>query len=463
MEKPTLNILVVEDDQVDFSIVKRLLGKCQEWFPVVDWAKTYEEGKTQLSHHTHDVYLIDIHLGSKSGLELLAYVKEKGVEKPCIVLTGLKNEDILQEVVASGAADYLEKDDLTTLALERSIRYALRDYETKSRLKSHEDELVQIKEKLDQLTEINIQNQLPPVTQVIHANRIPQGTQVDNYEIQHMIGKGGMGTVYVGEHIRLKRKVALKFLIGEAGGYEEVSKRFEREALAVSAVNHPNIITIYDVDQWQGTPYIAMEYVEGVSLSELFTQNIPLPFDIVLNLQYQLARGLLQTHNAMIVHRDIKPTNIIVNHEGYLKVLDFGLAKLMEASRITRSEHTLGTAHYVAPEMFLGDEVDFRADIWSTGVLMYQMLTGKKPFGENNLHRVMYAVINKEPVPLQEIDPSIPPIFQHIIDKCLSKNPGDRFSSFAVMIEDLVHASNELNSETDILRENRVAEFLKAR
>ena len=133
----------------------------------------------------------------------------------------------------------------------------------------------------------------------------------------------------------------------------------------------------------------------------------------------------------------------------------------MEASRITRSEHTLGTAHYVAPEMFMGNEVDFRVDIWSTGVLMYQMLTGKKPFGENNVHRVMYAVINKDPEPLSTHYPTIPPSFQHIINKCLSKDPKDRYGSFETMIDDLVAIAREHEGGTDILWESHVVPFVK--
>ena len=460
MEKPALNILVVEDDKVDFTIVSRLLDNIQEWYPVVDWAQTYEEGLDLIKQDVHDMYLVDYLLGAQTGLDLITHARERGIEKPIIVLTGVHDEKVEQRMTAVGASDYIEKSELTANNLERSIRYALRDIATKSRLKSHENELLQIKEKLEQLTEIRAKNEPPPLTQLVHTNRIPANTRVDNYRIQHLIGRGGMGTVYVGEHIRLKRRVALKFLVHDVDGFEEVSKRFEREALAVSAVNHPNIITIYDVDVWEETPYIAMEYVEGASLKALFADNKPLPLDIVVNLQYQLARGLLQTHKASIVHRDIKPTNIIINRDGYLKVLDFGLAKLMEASRITRSEHTLGTAHYVAPEMFLGNAVDLRADIWSAGVLMYQMLTGEKPFGKSNLHRVMYAVINKDPDPLNTHDTSIPEVFQQIIDRCLSKDPAQRYTSFQIMIDDLVAIARTLDRGTDILWESHVVDYL---
>ena len=455
-----LKILIVDDDHVDYEALERLLQKSQEWFPEIDWARSYEEGCEKIKQDTHDIYLIDYKIGPKTGHDLLTLARAEGIDKPSIVLTNLHNDNIEESLTAVGAFDILEKTGLTTQILERSIRYALRDYATSNKLKSHENELVQIKEKLDQLSEISVQNQLPPLAQVINANRIPEGTLVDNYAVQHPIGRGGMGTVYLGEHVRLKRKVALKFLVGQVEEYEEVSKRFEREALAVSAINHPNIITIYDVDQWEGTPYIAMEYVDGFSLQSLFADKTPLPWAVAINLQYQLARGLLHTHKASIVHRDIKPTNIIVDKNGYLKVLDFGLAKLLDASRITRSEHTLGTAHYVAPEMFLGDEVDFRADIWSAGVMMYQMLTGKKPFGESNLHRVMYAVINKDPEPLATHDPSFPLAFQHIIDKCLAKTPEDRYHSFHAMIDDLVEIARTFEEGIEVLFEGYAAGFL---
>lgn|GEM_PF-2571879 len=456
-----LKILIVEDDHADYGALELLLQKSQEWLPQIEWARDYEEGCKKIKQDAHDIYLIDYKLGPKTGHDLLTLARSEGIDKPSIVLTNLHNDNVEESLTAAGAFDILEKTGLTTQILERSIRYALRDYATSNRLKSHENELVQIKEKLDQLTEISAQNQLPPLAQVIHANRIPEGTLVDNYVVHYPIGRGGMGTVYLGEHVRLKRNVALKFLVGQVEEYEEVSKRFEREALAVSAINHPNIITIYDVDQWEGTPYIAMEYVDGASLRSLFADKKPLPREFAVNLQYQLARGLLHTHKASIVHRDIKPTNIIIDKNGYLKVLDFGLAKLLDASRITRSEHTLGTAHYVAPEMFLGDEVDFRADIWSAGVMMYQMLTGKKPFGENNLHRVMYSVINKDPEPLATHDPSIPTAFQYIIDKCLAKKPEDRYHSFRIMIDELVEIARTFEEGVEVLWEGYAAVFLE--
>ena len=286
-------------------------------------------------------------------------------------------------------------------------------------------------------------------------------TIVNNYRILSKIGEGGMGAVFLAEHTRLKRKAALKFLSREILNDKESLVRFEREALAISAINHPNIITIYDIDAFEEVPYLAMEYVDGISLKTLFDSQSALPVEIAIHLQYQIAQGLFKTHQASIVHRDIKPANIMVSREGYIKILDFGLAKLMDASRITRSEHTLGTVHYIAPEMYLGNDVDHRADIWGIGVLFYQMLTGQLPFEGSNLHKVMFSVVNKAPVPLQAKAPELPIELQGIIDKCLAKDRGERYQSLSEMVEDLVALSMQLIVSQGAAPEARVAEYIK--
>ncbi|MBX2820204.1 MAG: serine/threonine protein kinase [Rhodothermaceae bacterium] len=287
-------------------------------------------------------------------------------------------------------------------------------------------------------------------------------TIVNNYRILTKIGEGGMGAVYLAEHVRLKRKAALKFLSREILNDKESLVRFEREALAISAINHPNIVTIYDIDAFEDVPYIAMEYVDGFSLKSLFGSQSNLPVDIAIHLQYQIAQGLLRTHQASIVHRDIKPANIMVSREGYIKILDFGLAKLMDASRITRSEHTLGTVHYIAPEMYLGNSTDHRADIWGIGVLFYQMLTGALPFEGSNMHKVMFSVVNKSPVPLQGKNPDLPTELQGIIDKCLAKDREYRYKSLIEMVEDLVALSMQLMTSPGVSLETQVAKFVKS-
>jgi len=286
-------------------------------------------------------------------------------------------------------------------------------------------------------------------------------TIVNNYRILAKIGEGGMGDVFLAEHVRLKRKAALKFLSREILNDKESLVRFEREALAISAINHPTIVTIYDIDAFEEVPYLAMEYVDGVSLKTLLDHQSNLPVDIAIHLQYQIAQGLLKTHQASIVHRDIKPANIMVSREGYIKILDFGLAKLMDASRITRSEHTLGTVHFIAPEMYLGKDVDHRADIWGIGVLFYQMLTGELPFEGSNLHKVMFSVVNKAPVSLHEKKADLPVELQGIINKCLVKNRDERYQSLSEMIEDLVALSMQFVVAQGVTSEAQVAKYIK--
>ncbi len=459
----SLRVLVVEDDPSDFEAIERLLAKTQGWRPLVERADSFDEGAAQLQRKAHDIYLIDYLLDKGTGLDLLSLARELEVEKPIIMLIGDSGGDVGPQVTASGASDYIEKADATAEKLERSIRYAIKHKETDVQLQAHTRELMALKEKLDLLTQVSENNRNTPLAPTLHALSIPTGTLVKNYRVIKLIGRGGMGSVYLAEHTRLKRKAALKFFLGDLDEEPDAMKRFEREAMAISSVNHPNIITIYDIDLWGRAPYIAMEYVEGVSAKVLFENQGILPLDISLNLIAQLAEGLLQTHRAAVVHRDIKPANLMIDPSGYLKILDFGLAKLIEASRITQSEHTLGTAYYVAPEMFLGKRVDHRADIWAAGVLLYQMLTGTLPFGEKNIHRVMYAVLNKTPVPVHEKNPDLPEPLQDIIDKCLHKNPEHRYHAFSEMIDDLFSVSSHLEYVFHDTMKRRVAAFMKQR
>ena len=199
------------------------------------------------------------------------------------------------------------------------------------------------------------------------------GETISHYKIVEKIGEGGMGEVYLAEDTKLERKVALKFLPMHYTKDLEVNARFQREAKATAALNHPNIVTVYEIDEHQGRAYIAMEYVKGQSLRDAMTQS-ELPMNRMIEILSQICEGLAKAHQADIVHRDLKPENIMLDADGKAKILDFGLAKLKGKTKLTSEASTLGTIYYMSPEQCQSMEVDHRTDIWAVGVMLYEMM-----------------------------------------------------------------------------------------
>jgi serine/threonine protein kinase len=265
---------------------------------------------------------------------------------------------------------------------------------------------------------------------------LPGTTLAGKYNIVEVLGRGGMGIVYKAEDSKLKRSVALKFLPPELIQDEEVRERFVLEAQTAAALSHPNICTIHEIDEEAGKSFIAMEYVEGQSLKEKIEQA-PLEIDEALNISIQVAEGLEEAHKKSIIHRDIKSANIMVTKKGQAKVMDFGLAKVKGATLLTREGTTLGTVAYMSPEQARGKEVDHRSDIWSLGVVMYEMLSGQLPFKGEREASILYSVVHEEPKPIKEIKRDLPLELQLIINRALKKKPESRYSSAAEMLKDL--------------------------
>ena len=225
------------------------------------------------------------------------------------------------------------------------------------------------------------------------------GKTISHYKILEKLGEGGMGEVFLAEDTKLDRKVALKFLPEEYTKDQQAKERFEREAKAAAALNHPNIVTIYDINEHEDQTYIAMEYVDGQTLKEQIT-NRKLPITEIMDIFTQICQGLSKAHETGIIHRDIKPQNIIIDKESRVKILDFGLAKLKGVSQLTRESSTLGTVAYMSPEQAMGIEVDHRTDIWSLGVVLYEMLSGELPFKGEYEQAVVYSIINENHEPV---------------------------------------------------------------
>jgi len=265
---------------------------------------------------------------------------------------------------------------------------------------------------------------------------ISKGTMISHYKIIEKIGVGGMGEVFLAEDTELNRRVALKFLPFQYASDEGFKARFKREAQATAALSHPNIVTIHEVGEYQGRPFFAMEYVEGYSLKESAHQK-ELSLDQIIDLAIQICEGLQEAHAANIVHRDIKPSNILISKSGRPKLVDFGLAAIKGEERLTKAGTTMGTIGYMSPEQVQGQELDQRSDIFSLGVVLYEMIAGRAPFKGDTEAAVLNSILSDIPEPLARYKAKIPAGLQEIVDKALDKDLETRYQTATGVLADL--------------------------
>src|SRR6266581_1105990 len=285
---------------------------------------------------------------------------------------------------------------------------------------------------------------------------LTSGSKLGPYEIQSPLGAGGMGEVYSATQNSLGRQVAIKVLASASALDPERLRRFEQEARAASALNHPNIISIYDVGRDGATSYIAMELVDGKTLRALLEAG-PLGIKKALQIATQIADGLAKAHAAGIVHRDLKPENVMVSRDGFVKILDFGLAKLTapqteeQLSEVptamagTRPGLVMGTVGYMSPEQASGKTLDFRSDQFSFGSILYELSTGKRAFQRGTTAETLTAIIREEPEPVGTINPRAPAPLRWIVERCLSKDPDDRFGTTRDLARDLASIRDHLS------------------
>jgi len=277
------------------------------------------------------------------------------------------------------------------------------------------------------------------------------GKTILHYKIIEQVGQGGMGIVYKAEDTKLKRTVALKFLPHELTRDEETKKRFIHEAQAASILQHNNICTIHEIDETvDGQLFICMDFYEGETLENKIKVcadqtggDKRLKIEDTINIAFQISKGLARAHDANEIHRDIKPGNIIITNHNEVKIIDFGLARLAGQTKLTKDSSTLGTIDYMSPEQAQGNEIDHRTDIWSFGVVLYEMFCGERPFKGDYDQAVVYSILNEQPVPLEELYEDIPKALINIVNGCLKKNPEERFSSF----NDIIHILKQFYHE----------------
>jgi len=292
---------------------------------------------------------------------------------------------------------------------------------------------------------------------------VTAGTRLSHYQIREPLGKGGMGEVYLADDTQLDRRVALKILPSSLASDEERMKRFAQEARTTSGLNHPNILTVYEIGEVAGTKFMACEFVDGITLRQII-QDPGLTISLKLDVAIQICSALAVAHAAGVVHRDIKPENIMVRTDGYVKVLDFGLAKLTESSPKpsdpearteplinTDAGVVMGTVSYMSPEQARGLEVDSRTDIWSSGAVLYETLTGRVAFEGSTKSDVVASILERDPAPISRDVPGVPEELERIISKSLAKDREERYQTIKDLLVDLrrLKRSLEKNAERE--------------
>ena len=279
---------------------------------------------------------------------------------------------------------------------------------------------------------------------------IAKGQKInDRYEIEGLIGEGGMANVYLASDTILDRKVAVKVLRGDLAGDEKFVRRFQREALAASSLSHPNIVEIYDVGEDDGNFYIVMEYIEGKTLKQLIKKRGVLSIPETIDIMLQLLDALQVAHDSYIIHRDIKPQNIMIKESGLVKITDFGIAMALNSVELTQTNSVMGSVHYLPPEQASGKGSTIRSDIYSLGILMFEMLTGKMPYKGDSAVEIALKHM-KEPMPsARELNPVIPQSIENIILKAAAKNPKNRYKNVTEMAEDIKTCLDDDRVEED--------------
>jgi len=273
------------------------------------------------------------------------------------------------------------------------------------------------------------------------------GKTISHYQVLELLGQGGMGEVYLAEDTKLKRKVALKFLPQNFICYDDSKERFIQEAQVAAALNHPNICTIFEMNETEELLFIAMEFIDGQNLKEKIDEESIAPNDLI-DIAIQISEGLQAAHTESIVHRDIKSTNIMVTSNGHVKIMDFGLAKLIGQVEKTETNSVMGTISYMSPEQARGEEIDHLSDIWSFGVVLYEILACQMPFQGEYDQVIIYSIMNEDHKPLSDFCSDIPSQMQKIVDKCLEKKCDDRYQNDKEILTDLKALKKTLETGT---------------
>jgi|SRR6516225_2636151 len=421
-------ILLADDQEDILDALQLLLKRAGYQTTVVTHTSAVLEA---LEVNDFDLLLIDLNYAQHTtsggeGLDLLSQIRLIDETVPVLVMTAWSTVDLAVEAMRRGASDFVQKPWQNMHLLEKIQAHVAR----------HRDLASQQRRRLRQDTEPpKLSLEAATVFRTCIPKEMP-ARKIGKYEIRGELGRGAMGVVFKARDPLIGRLVALKTLALAASQSEDLRQRFYREAQAAGGLQHPNIVTVYEMGEQNGVPFIVMEYLEGESLDAVLSRSTQIPLAQKLGYLVQVCRALSYAHQHGIVHRDIKPGNIVVTRDGTVKVVDFGIARIVDTSK-THTGVLVGTLAYLSPQLVKGEPADERSDIWATGVVCYELFAGLKPFDGDNHAALLLSIVSDEPRSLAKLAPDCPDEIRVIIERMLRKKTEDRYQSFEELLGEI--------------------------
>jgi DNA-binding NarL/FixJ family response regulator len=462
MEENPLQILLVEDNPGDARLLREMLAEARASDVHLTHVDRVTRARALLAERPFDLVLLDLSLPDSFGFEGFVKIHGDVPLVPVVILTSFDDDTVALRAVQEGAQDYLVKGRIEGPSLLRAIRYAIERGRLAAK-NAHEAQLRNAPpDKRAQATLMSERKQepkyepkpelkrepqphlldpsSPPPLQSLRGEAIPIGTELGNYKIVGRLGQGGMGVVYEAENTLLERSAAIKIMPESLASDPWAVKDFLREAKTVAQINHPNVVVIYDVGHVRNVYYIAMELVRGSSVQRRMNEEGPFEWREATRILEGACRGLAAAHAAGLVHRDIKPDNILLGRDGVVRLADFGLALAAASASMAAGSDTggsiVGTLHFMSPEQCRGDRVGPKSDIYALGATYYAMLSGSPPFLGDNA-AILYGHSFSPPPELDRTISGAPPASAAIIKRAMAKDPDDRYLSADSMAADL--------------------------
>lgn len=473
-----IRILIADDHPIFREGLAKIISRDPRLHVVAE-AENGDQAVARLTELRPDVAVLDLDMPERDGFAVTRAAQAAKLPVKVIILTSHNNEALFHSALDLGVAGYVLKDGAINEIVSAIRTVAGGRHYFSPELSTY---LLNRAKRPDSFTEREPTTNDRTSAEVLGVSLRPfepgSDRRISHYRILNKLGEGGMGQVFLAEDLNLGRQLAVKVLSHELTDNPEHLRRFEREARAASALNHPNILTVYEIGEADGANFIATEFIEGESLSERIKRGA-MELAEVLDIGIQIASALAAAHEARIVHRDIKPANIMVREDHLVKVLDFGLAKLVqqEARELDSEGVTkallkttpgvlMGTAQYMSPEQARGQEVDERTDIWSLGVVLYRMVTGNRPFNGDTMSDVIASILKTDPPPLVNEGEPVPRELEQIISKALRKKREDRYQHIKDLLIDLKDCKKEWEFSSrlgaSVPREQRSGQFTRS-